>query len=257
MATSGAPVRDRPVRVRPEHVVLTVAAAAWAALVLPAASGAAHAHTTATSPGALPAVLAGWAVMVAAMMLPPTLPLVRTLAALDAGRARLPVLGVGAVLGVWLTVGAALIAVAGGVALLLPATARAHEVVVGIALSVAGAYQFTPLKAACLTACRTPRWFVLRYWHGRSAVAETARIGAAYGVACVGCCWALMALCVVGGATALPSMVVLTALMAVERLTPRGRRAARTAGRLLILAGAAAVLGVLPDPLALLLVGAH
>jgi hypothetical protein len=45
--------------------------------------------------------------------------------------------------------------------------------------------------------------------------------------------------------------------MAVERLTPRGRRAARTAGRLLILAGAAAVLGVLPEPLGVLLVGAH
>ena len=185
--------------------------------------------------------------MVAAMMLPPTLPLVRTLTALDDGRARLPLLGVGCGDSLWLAVGAVLLGLAAGVALLLPATPRAHEVAVGVALLAAGGYQFTPLKAACLTACRTPRWFVLRHWHGRSAVAETARIGAAYGVACVGCCWALMALCVVGGAAALPSMVALTALMAVERLTPRGRRAARTAGRLLIVAGAAAVLGVLPD----------
>jgi predicted metal-binding membrane protein len=195
--------------------------------------------------------------MVVAMMLPPTVPLVRTLAALDGSRVRLPLVGVSAVICLWVVVGAVMLALAGGVALLLPAAARAHEVMVGIALLAAGAYQFTPLKAACLTACRTPRWFVLRYWHGRSAVAETARIGTAYGVACIGCCWALMTLCVIGGATALPSMVMLTALMAVERLTPRGRRAARTAGRLLVVAGAAAVLGVLPEPLALLLLGTH
>lgn len=250
MAVPHVPARARSVRVRPDHVVLAVAATAWAALVLPASTGGAHTQAGAASTTAL---LGGWAVMFTAMMLP----LVRTLAALDGGRARLPLLGVGAVTAVWLAVGVVLLALATGVAGLLPATPRAHEITVGVALLVAGAYQFTPLKAACLTACRTPRWFVLRHWHGRSAVAETARIGAAYGVACVGCCWALMALCVVGGAAALPSMVVLTALMAVERLTPRGRRAARTAGRLLIVAGAAAVLGVLPDALAVLLVGAH
>jgi predicted metal-binding membrane protein len=66
-----------------------------------------------------------------------------------------------------------------------------------------------------------------------------------------------MALCVAGGAAALPSMVALTALMAVERLDPRGRRFARTAGWFLIVAGAASVLGVLPHPLALLLLGTH
>ncbi len=254
MAVPHDPARARSVRVRPEHVVLAVAATAWAALVLPAITGRAHTHAGAASTTAL---LGGWAVMVAAMMLPPTLPLVRTLAALDGGRARLPLLAVGAVTAVWLAVGVVLHALATGVTGLLPATPRAHEITVGVALLVAGAYQFTPLKAACLTACRTPRWFVLRHWHGRSAVAETARIGAAYGVACVGCCWALMALCVAGGAAALPSMVALTALMAVERLDPRGRRFARTAGWFLIVAGAASVLGVLPDPLALLLLGTH
>jgi predicted metal-binding membrane protein len=195
--------------------------------------------------------------MVVAMMLPPTLPLVRALATLHDGRLRLPLLGIGAVVGVWLAVGIALVGLALAVSLVVPAGPRAQEVAAGVALLAAGAYQFTPLKAACLTACRTPRWFVLRYWHGRSAGVETLRIGAAYGVACVGCCWALMALCVVGGAAALPSMVGLTALMAVERLTPRGRHAARTAGWFLMAAGALAVLGVLPDPFAVLLLGTH
>lgn len=240
-ADTGSVVR---IRVRPEHLLFGTAAVAWAALVLP---GTPHG----------PVTLGGWAVMVGAMMLPPTVPLVRTLRALDDGRARLPLLGVGAVVGLWLVVGAVLVALAAGLTAVLPATPRAHEVTAGVALVAAGGYQFTSLKSACLSACRTPRWFVLRYWHGRSPVAETLRLGGAYAVACVGCCWALMALCVVGGATALPAMVALTALMAVERLTPRGRRAARTAGWLLLVAGAAALLHVLPVPLAHALLGTH
>ena len=247
--TTDTPNARRRIPVRPEHAVLAVAALAWVTLVLPAAVGAGHGGTGPT--------ISGWAVMVAAMMLPPTRPLVRTLAALDGGRARLPLLGVGVVLGVWLAVGAVLFGLASVVTALLPSTPRAHEVAVGVALVAAGGYQFTPLKSACLTACRTPRWFVLRYWHGRSAIVETLRLGAAYAGACVGCCWALMALCVLGGATALPTMVALTVLMAVERLSPRGRRAARTAGWVLLAAGAAAVMGVLPHPIALLLLGSH
>lgn len=245
-------------RLRPEHLVLALAAVAWAALVLPAVVGAGHTHAgSASSFASLPAVLGGWAVMVLAMMLPPALPLVRTLTVLDDARGRLALLGTGALVGVWLAAGVVLVGLGTALALLLPAGPRAHEVVVGVALVAAGGYQFTPIKTACLSACRTPRWFVLQYWHGGSAAVEAARIGAAYGAACVGCCWALMVLCVVGGAAALPSMIGLTALMAVERLTPRGRRAARTAGYVLVAAGLAAVLGLLPDPLAVLLLGSH
>jgi predicted metal-binding membrane protein len=244
-------------RLRPEHVVITGAALAWVALVLPAAAGVGHAHEVGgASPGA---IIGGWTVMVVAMMLPPALPLVRSLVALDDGRLRLPMAGIGAVVAVWLATGAVLFGLAAGLSGLidLAPTGRTRDVAIGAALMVAGGYQFTPLRAACLTACRTPRWFVLRYWHGYSALRETLRIGAAYGVACVGCCWALMVVCVVGGAAALPSMVAFTALMAVERLTRRGRRTARAAGWALLVAGACAVLGVLPDPFAVLLLGTH
>jgi len=224
-----APAGRRP-RLHPEHVVITGAALAWAALILPAAVGAGHAHDVGgASPGA---IIGGWTVMVVAMMLPPALPLVRTLVALDDGRLRLPMAGVAAVIAVWLATGAVLIGLATGLSWLidLAPTGRTHDVAIGAALILAGGYQFTPLRDACLTACRTPRWFVLRHWHGRSAVRETLRIGAAYGLACVGCCWALMIVCVVGGAAALPTMVAFTALMAAERLTRRGRRTARAAG---------------------------
>ena len=34
------------------------------------------------------------------------------------------------------------------------------------ALLLAGAYQFSPLKAACLRACRSPRSFAYAHWRG-------------------------------------------------------------------------------------------
>jgi predicted metal-binding membrane protein len=169
-----------------------------------------------------------------------------------ARRAAAPVLLVVALLGylaVWTAAGAVFVA---GDAAVHGLVGDADGVAVRIAggvLVLAGLYQFTALKNACLTACRTPRWFALRYWHGRRAAAEAAVIGTAYGVSCVGCCWALMLVSFVAGAAAMPAMVALSVLMAAERLTRRGRRLVRPAGAVLVALGAAVLTGLLPPVL--------
>jgi predicted metal-binding membrane protein len=146
-------------------------------------------------------------------------------------------------------VGAVFLAADAALRGLVGSAAGAGTTVAGGALVLAGLYQFTPLKNACLYACRTPRWFALRYWHGRRPAPEAAMIGTSYGVSCVGCCWALMLVTGVGGATALPAMVVLSVLMAIERLTRAGRRLVRPAGAVLVFVGAALLLDLLPPAL--------
>src|SRR5881296_484515 len=50
-------------------------------------------------------------------------------------------------------------------------------------------YQFTPLKGACLRACRTPADFLMQHWRGGTGGAL--RLGFHHGAYCLGCCWAL------------------------------------------------------------------
>ena len=68
----------------------------------------------------------------------------------------------------------------------------------GLLFIAAGLYQFTPLKDACLVACRSPFDFVVNRW--RDGALGALRMGAAHGLYCLGCCWILMALLFVVGA---------------------------------------------------------
>ncbi|MCM3487619.1 DUF2182 domain-containing protein, partial [Kocuria rosea] len=112
-----------------------------------------------------------------------------------------------------------------------------------IVLIAAGIYQFTPLKDACLRGCRSPRSFVLAHWQGRrSSGTEITALSGAYALSCIGCCWALMLICFVVGAAALPAMVALSVVMAAERLVPWGRRLVRPTGLALIALGTATAL---------------
>jgi predicted metal-binding membrane protein len=217
------------------------------------APGGHHDHTEA---GPLPAavtVLLGWAVMVVAMMLPPALPMLDLLRALVA-RHRHPRLlllaGVAGFVGVWTVVGTLLVAGDAGlhaVAERVGWLAAHPNVVAGGVLVGAGLYQFSPLKEACLRACRSPRGFAVAHWRGaRSASAEAATVTGAYAVSCAGCCWALMAVSFAVGAAALPVMVVLAVLMAAERLVRRGRRLVRPVGVVAVALGIAVLLDLLP-----------
>ena len=102
-------------------------------------------------------------------------------------------------------------------------------------LFVAGAYQLTPLKRACLRQCRSPLGFLMSRWRGGTAGAF--RMGLEHGAHCVGCCWALMLLLFAGGVMNLAVIAALTVFVAFEKLTPVGPNGARVSGALLLAAG--------------------
>jgi predicted metal-binding membrane protein len=108
-------------------------------------------------------------------------------------------------------------------------------------LIAAGAYQLSPLKSACLSQCRSPAQFLSRHW--RPGVAGAIRLGILHGAYCVGCCWALMALLFVGGVMNIGWIVLLTLIVAVEKLAPGGAWIGRAAGVALIAWGVALLLG--------------
>ena len=101
-------------------------------------------------------------------------------------------------------------------------------------LLVAGVYQLTPIKQACLRTCQSPLGFLMSRW--RAGLAGAFRMGLDHGALCVGCCWALMLLLFAGGVMNLAVIAALTALVAFEKLTPLGAQGARISGVLLIVA---------------------
>jgi predicted metal-binding membrane protein len=102
-------------------------------------------------------------------------------------------------------------------------------------LLIAGVYQLTPFKAACLSACRSPIMWLTANWRG--GVGGAFRMGLTHGLYCLGCCWAMMLLLFAGGVMNLAVILGLTAWVAVEKLAPFGRQSARVSGALLIAAG--------------------
>jgi predicted metal-binding membrane protein len=102
-------------------------------------------------------------------------------------------------------------------------------------LGVAGVYQFTAMKRACLAQCRGPMDFLSRHW--RPGAFGALRMGAAHGAFCVGCCWGLMLLLFTGGVMNLAWIVAIAVFVLVEKLAPRGAQGGRLSGALLLLAG--------------------
>lgn len=108
-------------------------------------------------------------------------------------------------------------------------------------LGLAGAYQFTPFKGACLSRCRSPAGYLLARW--RNGAAGHLRMGLGHGLDCVGCCWALMALALVSGMINLAWMGLLMAVMVAETTLPFGARITRPVGVGLV--GAAVLICIL------------
>jgi predicted metal-binding membrane protein len=83
---------------------------------------------------------------------------------------------------------------------------------------VAGAYQFSALKSACLSACQRPFSFFFMNWTDRGW--GVFQLGLHQGLHCLGCCWALMLLMFGTGAMNIAWMAALGAIMLCEKLSP-------------------------------------
>ncbi|MGE3343803.1 MAG: DUF2182 domain-containing protein [Vicinamibacterales bacterium] len=183
-----------------------------------------------------------WAAMMAAMMLPSASPFVLLYATAAARRAssggasQLHAL-VGGYLLVWGLFSLAATTLQwllGRSGLLTPMLEPAASAFAAALLLVAGVYQWSPLKRACLRWCRTP--LSLLSSQRRDGAAGALALGAEHGTYCLGCCWALMLLLFAGGVMSLTVILALTALVAVEKLAPFGEQSARVSGALLVAA---------------------
>ena len=110
-----------------------------------------------------------------------------------------------------------------------------EPVLSGVLLLLAGAWQWSPWKQACLRHCRSPIDFLVR--HKGPGVLRAVRTGAVHGAWCLGCCWFLMLLLFVGGVMNLYWIIGLTAYVWLEKVAPVGERASRWLGAALVVAG--------------------
>ena len=189
------------------------------------------------------AFVASWGIMMTAMMLPSALPMIGLYGATQRGAAApgprgVPVAVFASVyLALWTAFGAP-VYVAHTYLMALPPAAFAHGIVA--ILLAAGVFQLSPLKQACLRACRSPLGFLLGHW--RAGLRGSLVLGWSHAAYCLGCCWALMVVLVAAGAMGLAWVLLITAVVAAEKLLPRGECIARATGGALLLLGVAVAL---------------
>jgi predicted metal-binding membrane protein len=239
-----APRRDRAILI---GSLLALAVVAWLSLWLWEGSPyrAYLGHDTLGAPTALSAGLftVGWLLMIVAMMLPSSLPLVVTFAALVGRRSRpraLVALLLAGYLAIWTAFGlAAWVADRAVHAAVdtVPWFADHPQIIIAATLLVAGLWQFSPLRDRCLDECRSPLGFVMNRWRGVSERREALLMGLSHGAFCIGCCWSLMLVMFGVGLGSLVAMLVLGAVTALEKNLPQGRRLSRPLGVVLVLAG--------------------
>jgi predicted metal-binding membrane protein len=88
----------------------------------------------------------------------------------------------------------------------------------GVVLIVAGIYQWTPAKDACLKTCRSPLGFLMTQW--REGAMGALVMGVRHGIYCVGCCWALMLVLFGVGVMNMLWVLLITAFVLVEKILP-------------------------------------
>ena len=120
-------------------------------------------------------------------------------------------------------------------ALLSPRTATTSSVLGGAVLLLAGAYQLTPAKAACLRQCQGPLGFLMTNW--REGAKGALVMGLKHGKYCLGCCWALMCVLFAVGVMNLVWVAALTAFILIEKFGHKGSYIARAGGIAMIAVG--------------------
>lgn len=189
-----------------------------------------------------PAAFAMWLLMSAAMMAPTALPAFATYDDLPGTDPR----GLSRLLSGYLVIWAGFAALTAALqsafvnADLIGTFGQSRSVWLTAALfAVAGLYQFSALKDACLSRCRAPLAFFMSHWD-EGALKNGLRLGAD----CLGCCWALMLLLFVGGVMNLLVIAAITIFVLLEKVAPGGRTLGRAGAVLLAVAGIALLAGV-------------
>jgi predicted metal-binding membrane protein len=197
--------------------------------------------------GRVAVFLLGWTLMSIAMMLPSSLPLVTVFHTITSGAWRLVLLLVAGYLWIWGLFGLAALVADAGLHTLVESSSwlgRRPHLIPATLLLTAGLFQFSPLKHSCLERCRSPIGFVIQHWRGGGRALRAFTLGVRHGIFCVGCCWALMLLMFGAGAVNLGWMLVLGAVMFVEKAVDWGRWITAPAGVLLALWGLALFLKI-------------
>ena len=182
-----------------------------------------------------------WTVMMIAMMTPSAAPMVLTYTKIThQEHADLkPVQGTAVFffgyLLIWTLFSAAATLAQGGLhaaTLLSPMMETTSPILGGIILIAAGIFQFTPLKQACLSHCRTPLGYFMTEW--RDGKWGALVMGVRHGAFCVGCCWLIMALLFVAGVMNLFWIAVIAAYVLAEKLIPGGHKLSYGIGALMV-----------------------
>jgi predicted metal-binding membrane protein len=201
-------------------------------------------------PTALLLFLVAWQAMIAAMMLPSSLPLIRLFAVACRGQPHAGTAMVGFLAGytlLWTGFGG--VAFLGDLAFhrvveVVPWLYERPWLIAGGVLALAGVFEFSELKDRCLSKCRHPGPYLLT--HYRRGASGAFRLGLGHGLYCLGCCWALMLVMVAAGVAVLWWMAALTALMFYEKVGRHGEQLKPVAGgALLCLAGLTVASGTL------------
>lgn len=183
--------------------------------------------------------LIGWLLMTIAMMLPTTAPLINLFCRMVSPRIQarlLVVLLLSGYLLSWLAFGVAALGLIWTIEQILANNSLLQVWAWSAGLFLlAGAFQFSKLKYACLEMCRTPLGFIFSHWHGKRELFEAFNIGWQHGVFCVGCCWALMLLMFAVSTASLGWMLLLAFVMAIEKNAPWGKKLSRPLGLVLII----------------------
>jgi predicted metal-binding membrane protein len=207
--------------------------------------GGVGAHHFSSSPAIF---VLGWTLMTVAMMLPTSSPLILLFQRLVADRrhsSRLVTLLITGYLAAWMFFGVGVYFVNRAVRQAAQGSPWLSErpwVLASAILLLAGMYQFSSLKYACLDKCRSPLTFITERWRGGDENAQALRLGVEHGIFCVGCCWSLMLLMLVVGTGNLSWMLLLGIVMGVEKNFPWGRRLSAPLGALLVVGAALVVL---------------
>lgn len=187
--------------------------------------------------------IVAWTVMMAAMMFPSIAPMLVLFQAMTSrrmkgGSAMMPTwVFASGYLAVWTMIGIAtwiLVRLASDAAGRMSLARRETwaPLALGAVLVVAGLYQFTPLKGACLRQCQSPIGFLMTHW--RDGISGALRMGVVHGAYCLGCCWALFAVLIATGVMSLAWMLLLTLVVFAEKMNLLGVHAPRIIGAVLL-----------------------